>query len=90
MFFTGKKYLYDGQMPYEPSQMQLGMSPIEIQRLFQLGGEWYVSGENFSPYCRVMSGSPAAGYRIPVCPAAQDHGGPGDGECKGSVDPGGG
>ena len=53
----GKKYLYDGQMPYEPSQMQLGMSPIEIQRLFQLGGEWYVSGENFSPYCRVMSGS---------------------------------
>lgn len=53
----GKKYLYDGQMPYEPSQMQLGMSPIEIQRLFELGGEWYVSGVNFSPYCRVMSGS---------------------------------
>lgn len=44
-------------MPYEPSQMQLGMSPIEIQRLFELGGEWYVSGVNFSPYCRVMSGS---------------------------------
>ncbi len=35
--------------------MSMGVSPIVIRELYCSNGVWYVSGENFSPYCRVCT-----------------------------------
>ena len=31
----------------------MGILPIEIHQLYSRSGIWYVSGENFTPYCRL-------------------------------------
>lgn len=50
----GRSYLYDGENPYQPTDMQMGMAPIEITGLYEWGDDtWMVTGENFSPYCEV-------------------------------------
>lgn len=49
----GKNYLYSGTNPYKPVDMKMGVSPISITGLTQLDDGWYVTGENFSPYCKV-------------------------------------
>jgi len=49
----GKKYLTDGTSLYEPTDMQMGVAPIQIQNLIEKDGAWYVIGRNFTPYCHV-------------------------------------
>ncbi|MDD3347232.1 LTA synthase family protein [Oscillibacter sp.] len=49
----GQKYLYGGQTPYAATQMQMGVAPIVLEGLSQRGDVWYLSGENFTPYCKV-------------------------------------
>lgn len=51
----GHRYLTDGRSLYEPTEMSMGVSPIVIRELYCSNGVWYVSGENFSPYCRVCT-----------------------------------
>ncbi len=52
----GQKLLTGGMSPYAPADLTMGMAPITIEDLYQSGEVWYVSGENFSPYCRVRNG----------------------------------
>ena len=49
----GQRYLYGGETPYAPTDMQMGCVPIRITNMFERGGVWYIQGENFSPYCEV-------------------------------------
>lgn len=49
----GKDYLYGEQDPYQPTDMKMGVSKIEITDLYERDGAWYVRGDNFSPYCKV-------------------------------------
>ena len=49
----GQQYLYNGQDPYTATDMTMGMVPIVAQTLEQHGDAWYISGEHFTPYCRV-------------------------------------
>lgn len=49
----GQDYLYNGETPYEPTEMVMGAVPITIRSLSHNGQVWYVSGENFTPYCKV-------------------------------------
>ena len=49
----GQKYLYDGESPYEPTDMKMGMAPITIRSVTHGMDAWYINGENFSPYCKV-------------------------------------
>ena len=52
----GRKALYGGASPYEPSDLRMGMCPIEITGLLRLNEErWYLLGEHFSPYCQVSA-----------------------------------
>lgn len=51
----GQKYLYDGTSPYQPTDMQMGMSPITLDHLSYLVDSWVLSGSNFSPYCEVRN-----------------------------------
>ena len=52
----GQKLLTGGTAPYKPTKLTMGMAPITITDLYQSGDAWYVSGVNFSPYCRVRMG----------------------------------
>lgn len=50
----GRQYLYGGTSPYLPTDMQMGMAPIEVTEIVREGEDlWYILGENFSPYCQV-------------------------------------
>ncbi len=49
----GQNYLGQSTALYEPTQMQMGIHDIQITGLYERMGNWYVKGENFSPYCRV-------------------------------------
>ena len=49
----GQRYLYGGESPYRPTELQMGAAPIRITGMFQQNGRWYIRGENFSPYCQV-------------------------------------
>ena len=49
----GDGYLYAGRGRYTPTDMQMGMVPIEITGMEQRAGEWFILGRNFTPYCVV-------------------------------------
>ena len=49
----GGDYQYGRRGPYEPSDLQMGMVPIRITGMEQVGREWLIMGENFTPYCVV-------------------------------------
>lgn len=51
----GHRYLTGGQSLYAPAEMSMGVSPIEIWGLYRSGETWYVTGENFTPYCQVCT-----------------------------------
>ena len=50
----GEQYFYRGESPYKPTDIQMGTVPIEMKRVFEHKGEWYLVGENLTPYCKVF------------------------------------
>ena len=52
----GRRYLTDGQPAYERADMDMGASSIAVQDLYRSHGSWYVSGVNFTPFCRIFHG----------------------------------
>lgn len=52
----GEKYMTGGESAYERTDMEMGLSAIVVDGLYQSGKVWYVSGDNFTPYCRVRVG----------------------------------
>lgn len=49
----GRNYFYNGESPYAPTDMKMGVSKIQVLNLYQKDDAWYVQGRNFSPYCKV-------------------------------------
>lgn len=49
----GDMALYDGWMPHEKTQMQMGVLPITVTDAVNLGGNLAVIGENFTPFSKV-------------------------------------
>ena len=49
----GKGYCYEDKARYKPTEMEMGMVPIEITGMEQRAGDWFILGENFTPYCVV-------------------------------------
>ncbi|MDR0852846.1 MAG: sulfatase-like hydrolase/transferase [Clostridiales Family XIII bacterium] len=49
----GDKYIYGGVSPFKPTDMKMGYKPIKIQEISEVGGEYYIVGENFTPYSKV-------------------------------------
>ena len=50
----GDREVYGGINPYEPTQMQMGIAPVEITNANVIAGSLYVHGENFTEYSKVM------------------------------------
>ncbi|MBE6955537.1 MAG: LTA synthase family protein [Ruminococcaceae bacterium] len=46
----GERVVYDGENPYEATEITLGLHPISIRSIGMLGKTMYVFGENFTPY----------------------------------------
>lgn len=49
----GDHNVYDGENPYEPSDMQMGVEPIVVSRAYENSGELFVAGKNFTEYSKV-------------------------------------
>lgn len=50
----GKRYVYDGDFPFEAQKIRLGVKPPVIESIETLGSDSYViTGENFTQSCRV-------------------------------------
>ena len=49
----GNGFLYGAQGRYAPTEMKMGMVPIEITGMEQRAGDWFILGKNFTPYCVV-------------------------------------
>ena len=49
----GSGYQYGDRGRYQPTEMKMGMVPIEITGMEQRAGDWFILGENFTPYCVV-------------------------------------
>lgn len=48
----GKNYLSGGRPAYQPSDMEMGVRPIEVTDYIQLLDTWYIVGQNFTPYSK--------------------------------------
>lgn len=49
----GKRYVYGGINPYLPTQIQMGINPIKINEVVQIGTDYYIKGENFTPFSKI-------------------------------------
>ncbi len=49
----GKQYLYGGQSPFLPTDLKMGVRDIVIQDIVEIGGKYYLKGENFTQYSKV-------------------------------------
>jgi phosphoglycerol transferase MdoB-like AlkP superfamily enzyme len=49
----GNRYVYDGGMPFKPTDMKMGYKPIRIKEIVDIAGQYYISGEGFTPYSKV-------------------------------------
>ncbi len=51
----GQRYAWGGSSPYTPTDMQMGVAPIEVTRIVQTEEAWLIIGDNFSPYCEARN-----------------------------------
>lgn len=49
----GDHYAYEGDLPYEPTQLQYGVVPITVKRADNLHDELYVTGQNFTASSKI-------------------------------------
>ena len=51
--YYGKGYIYGGCNPFERVDMKLGVKEIKIDKVVNIGGKYYIKGENFTEYSKV-------------------------------------
>ena len=49
----GKRYIYGGKNPFEPTKIQMGINPVKIHEIVQIGDEYYIKGENFTTFSKI-------------------------------------
>lgn len=55
----GEKYIYGGTSPFAPTNMRMGINPIKIEEIVQIGENYYIKGQNFTEYSKVsLDGEP--------------------------------
>ncbi len=52
----GKKYVYGGSNPYEPTAMRMGVKEIKVEDVVEIGNKYYIKGKNFTPYSKISIG----------------------------------
>lgn len=49
----GKKYVFNTENPYTPTNLQMGVKPIKIKEIVRVGEKLYIKGENFTQYSKI-------------------------------------
>ncbi|MCR5135323.1 MAG: sulfatase-like hydrolase/transferase [Clostridiales bacterium] len=49
----GKRYIYDGESPFLPTNLKMGVKDIKILSIEKIGDKHYIKGENFTEYSKV-------------------------------------
>lgn len=49
----GEHYAYHGNLPYQPTELQMGVVPITLKRAANLHDEIYVTGQNFTQCSKI-------------------------------------
>lgn len=49
----GKDYIYGGSNPFKQSGMKMGVKSIKIDKVVNIGGKYYIKGQNFTEYSKV-------------------------------------
>ena len=49
----GKRYVYGGINPFDPTPLAMGIYPVRIEEVVKIGKEYYIKGENFTPFSKI-------------------------------------
>lgn len=49
----GDYYVCGGSNPYEATDMRMGVKPIKIDEIVQIGEKYYIKGQNFTEYSKI-------------------------------------
>ncbi|MDD3169086.1 MAG: LTA synthase family protein, partial [Eubacteriales bacterium] len=49
----GKSFVFGGTNPYEPTKMKMGVREIKVERVVEIGKEYYIKGQNFTPFSKI-------------------------------------
>ena len=49
----GEQYIYGGENPFQATRLQMGVKEIKITDVVEIGGVYYIKGQNFTPYSNV-------------------------------------
>jgi len=49
----GKDYIYGGKDPFKTSGMKMGVKKIKIEKVVNVGGKYYIKGQNFTEFSKV-------------------------------------
>jgi phosphoglycerol transferase MdoB-like AlkP superfamily enzyme len=49
----GNKYIYDGISPFKRVSMKMGVKPITVDEIIQIGDKYYLKGKNFTEYSKI-------------------------------------
>ncbi len=50
----GRNYIYDGENPYEATQLQMGIREISISDVIFSEEGYLVKGKGYTPYCKIL------------------------------------
>ena len=51
--FYGKDYIYGGTNPFKKAGMKMGVKKIQIDKVVNVAGHYYIKGRNFTEYSKV-------------------------------------
>lgn len=55
----GEKYIYGQKTLFMSTDMQMGVNPIAVEEIVQVGEDYYIKGQNFTEYSKVsLDGKP--------------------------------
>ncbi|MGI6766623.1 MAG: LTA synthase family protein [Lentihominibacter sp.] len=49
----GKGYIYGEKNPFKATEMRMGVKPIKIDEIVQIGEDFYIKGQNFTEFSKI-------------------------------------
>jgi len=49
----GSRYVYGKETPFLPTELKMGVNPITVEKVVEIGGKFYLKGQNFTEYSKV-------------------------------------
>lgn len=49
----GQEYIFGGKSPFAPTKLKMGIKPIRVQEVVEVGSKYYIKGRNFTPYSKI-------------------------------------